>query len=261
MSGVGPSAGLSAVQDEPATFPLVWDGLGDVEGWLTRAQAERLWQAAQAVREGGRIVEIGSFRGRSTIVLGTAAAARTVVVAIDPHGGGDRGPQELTPDARRGEEDHRRFRANLARAGVLERIHHLRLPSARALDEVDGEVDLLYIDGAHRYRPARADIVDWGDRVRPGGVMLIHDSFNAIGVTLAQLRQLFVSDVWRYRGRTGSLAEYRKLSSPADDRLPNLLRQLPGLAYFVRNMTVKVLIEARLGRLTRLLGGDGSWPY
>ena len=225
------------------------------------AQAQRLWDAAQAVREDGRIVEIGSFRGRSTIVLGTAAASSTTVIAIDPHGGGDRGPQELTPDAERGEEDHQRFRANLERAGVWSRIRHVRLPSARALDEVAGEVDLLYIDGAHRYRPARADITDWGERVRPGGVMLIHDSFNAIGVTLAQLRLLFVSDVWRYHGRAGSLAEYRKLSSPAGDRWPNLLRQLPGLAYFVRNMTIKVLIEARLGRLTRLLGGDGTWPY
>jgi hypothetical protein len=261
VSAVEQSGGASAVEGVPPTFPAVWDGLEDVDGWLTQGQAEWLWHAAQKVRDGGRIVEIGSFRGRSTTVLGSAAAPSTAVIAIDPHGGGDRGPQELTPDARRGEDDHQSFRANLERAGLWNRIRHVRLPSDRALDEVDGAVDLLFIDGAHRYRPARADIVDWGERVRPGGVMLIHDSFNAIGVTLAQLRVLFVSDDWRYNGRTGSLAEYRKLSSPADDRGTNLLRQLPGLAYFVRNMTIKVLIEARLGRLTRLLGGDGTWPY
>ena len=37
------------------------------------------------------------------------------VVAIDPHGGGDRGPQEITPDAERGNEDNQVFRANLER--------------------------------------------------------------------------------------------------------------------------------------------------
>ena len=44
-----------------------------VEGWLTDAQAALLWEAAHRVRTGGSIVEIGSFRGRSTIVLARAA--------------------------------------------------------------------------------------------------------------------------------------------------------------------------------------------
>jgi hypothetical protein len=77
-----------------------------VEGWLSQGQANRLWQAATRVPAPGRIVEIGSFRGRSTIVLRRAAAAGVEVVAIDPHGGGDRGPQEISPDAGRGEEDY-----------------------------------------------------------------------------------------------------------------------------------------------------------
>ena len=48
----------------------------------------------------GRIVEIGSFRGRSTIVLRRAAAPGVELVAIDPHGGGDRGPQEISAGRR-----------------------------------------------------------------------------------------------------------------------------------------------------------------
>ena len=47
----------------------------------------------------GRIVEIGSFRGRSMIVLASAAAPGVELVAIDPHGGSDRGPQEIEADA------------------------------------------------------------------------------------------------------------------------------------------------------------------
>ena len=38
------------------------------EGWLTPAQAERLRFCAAAAGA-GTIVEIGSFRGRSTVVL------------------------------------------------------------------------------------------------------------------------------------------------------------------------------------------------
>jgi predicted O-methyltransferase YrrM len=247
----------------PATdFDDVLAQLNGVEGWLTEAQARSLWDAAAEVRDGGQIVEIGSFRGRSTIVLGSAAAPGVEVVAIDPHGGGDRGPQEITPDVRRGQEDFEAFRANLQRAGVLGRVRHVRLPSESALAEVQGGIDLLYVDGAHRYAPARADIAQWGARVSPGGALLIHDSFNAIGVMLAQLRLLVFSRGWRYRGRAGSLAVYRREPLDTAGMAVNAARQLAGLAYFARNMAIKVALVARLRPVARLLGhGDEPWPY
>ena len=96
--------------------------LPDVEGWLTEAQAARLDRCARAVPAGGRIVEIGSFRGRSTIVLARAAPDGAEVVAIDPHLGSDRGPQEIAAQPELGEQDTQIFRANLERHGVLERV-------------------------------------------------------------------------------------------------------------------------------------------
>jgi hypothetical protein len=134
--------------------------------------------------------------------------------------------------------------------------------SQAALADVPGTIELLYIDGAHRYGPASADIERWGARVVPGGTMLVHDSFNAIGVTLAQLRLLLFSSQWRYRGRRGSLAEYRREPVSGSGRAQNVARQLAGLPYFVRNLLVKVALEAKLAPVARLLGaGDGQWPY
>jgi predicted O-methyltransferase YrrM len=230
-----------------------------VEGWLTDAQARTLWDAARAVPVGGSIVEIGSFRGRSTIVLALAAGERARVMAIDPHGGGDRGPQEISPDQPRGDLDHAAFGCNLERAGVAGQVTHVRTRSSDALDAIAGDVGLLYVDGAHRYAPARADIEQWGARVTDGGSMLIHDSFSAIGVTLAQTRVLMLSRAWRYLGRVGSLARYTREPLGPTQRLANAARQAAGLAYFARNLLVKVLITLRL---TRLLGRpDASWPY
>jgi predicted O-methyltransferase YrrM len=210
-----------------------------------------------------RIVEIGSFRGRSTIVLRRAAAPDVEVVAIDPHGGGDRGPREISPDAARGEADHEAFHANLRRAGVDAGVRHVRRMSQDALAEVEGAVDLLYVDGAHRYRPARADIERWGERVAPGGTMLVHDAYNAVGVMLAQLRVLVLSRSWRYVGRTRSLAEYRREELAGEERLRNAARQLRGIPWFVRNGLIKVALVARLRPVARRLGlpdGD-NWPY
>ena len=74
---------------------------------------------------------------------------------------------------------------------------------------VDGPIDVLYVDGAHRYGPARADLRDWGARVQAGGTLLVHDAFSSVGVTLAILRELVAGRRFRYVGRTRSLAEYR----------------------------------------------------
>jgi len=234
-----------------------------VEGWLSDGQARRLWEAARRVGGAGRILEIGSFRGRSTIVMRRAAAYGVEVVAVDPHGGGDRGPREIAPDAARGQADFQAFHANLERAGVDGRVRHVRRTSTEALAEVDGPIDLLYVDGAHRYAPARADIEDWGARVTPNGAMLVHDAYNAVGVTFAQLRLLFLSREWRYVGRTRSLAEYRREALSGVDRVGNALRQATGLPYFARNAAIKLALVARLRPVARLLGQPDAdaWPY
>ena len=245
----------------PTSFEAVWERADGVDGWLKPEQGRRLFDAARSVGPGATVVEIGSFRGRSTIVLAQAAPGDADVVAIDPHGGGDRGPGEIAPDADRGDADHAAFGANLADAGVADRVRHVRKPSAEALGDVDGEVDLLFVDGAHRFGPARADIVDWGDRVARGGTMLVHDAFSSVGVTLALLSTAVISRRWRYLGRVDSLAGYRRADLSGTDRLADALRQTAQLPWFARNLAIKCLITARLGRLTRLLGHRGGWPY
>jgi len=251
-------------RDEAVGVPAdVMAKVADVDGWMSPGQAARLYAAARSTRAGQQIVEIGSFRGRSMIVMASAAPEGVALVAIDPHAGNDRGPQEIDGFVAEADDDNRVFLANLAAAGVAHRVLHVREFSDAAHAHVTGDVAVLYVDGAHRFAPARADIRDWGARVAPGGTLLIHDSFSSVGVTLAILRELLVGRRFRYVGRSRSLAEYRAdLDGTGRSVAVNALRQLAQLGWFVQNLLVKVVISLRGGRLLeRLTRRPAEWPY
>ncbi|MGK2950399.1 MAG: class I SAM-dependent methyltransferase [Acidimicrobiales bacterium] len=243
-------------------FDAVLRRLEGVEGWLSDDQARRLWDRARELRAEASVVEIGSYRGRSTIVLATAAPPEATVVAIDPHGGNDRAPIVVHGTVEEGEADHQAFLDNLAAAGVSERVRHLRRFSFDAVDAVPDGIDLLYIDGAHGFRAARDDIRSWTPKVRRGGTVLIHDAFSSIGVTLALLTTSFVGSGLRYVGRSRSMVELRCEPLTAGQRAGNLVRQMAQLPWFARNVVIKALIVAHLAPVARLLGHRGSvWPY
>ena len=245
------------------TFDEVLRSVDRVDGWMSPDQAQALYTAAAACHSGDQIVEIGSFRGRSTIVLASVAAPGVSVVAIDPHAGNDRGPNELDGYAAEADEDHEVFNRNLAAAGVTDRVRHVREMSDGAHSAVEGDIAVLYIDGAHRYGPARQDIEQWGVRVRPGGTLLIHDSFSSVGVTLAIVRELMFGGRFRYAGRARSLTIYHAdLDGSARSRVVNALRQMAQLPWFAKNVTLKVLLTLKLGTLLRRMGRhEPEWPY
>lgn len=236
-----------------------WNAVADVEGWMTRGQSDALSEAAQHCPPGGTVVEIGSFRGRSTVVLAMSAPADATIYAIDPHAGNDRGPQEIDGFEAEADDDHDMFTRNLAAAGIAERVTHLRTYSDDALADVDGDIDVLYVDGAHRYGPALADIRQWGRRVRPAGTLLIHDSFSSIGVTLAILHHLAWSSEFRYVRRSRSLAVYKRVGTVSRaDQVANLARQVAQLPWFAKNVAVKVALTAGAGKLMK---HPPEWPY
>lgn len=228
------------------------EGFGDafaqvasVAGWLTEDQARVLYDAARAAGPGARVLEVGSHHGRSTIVLALAGAA---VTAVDP----------FPDDWRYGAADtEQRCRANLARAGVTDRVD-LRVATSREVRATwDTPLDVVYVDGKHDVWSVRDDL-RWAGHVRDGGVVLVHDAFSSLGVTLGLLSVLPGSRRLRYAGRTGSLARLEVGRPTLTDRA----RLLAPLPWFARNLVVKVLLRLRLRPVARLLGHDDSAdPY
>jgi len=233
-------------QPKPASsFDAAFGHARPIGGWLTEAQARLLWDEASSVPPDGLVVEIGSHQGRSTVVLASTGAR---VVAIDPFVGGPMFGGAATKQ---------KFLANLATAGVSDRVE---LREARSTELRPGwrePIRFLYIDGKHDYWTVSDDL-RWISFLPSGGRVAIHDAFSSIGVTLALLRHVLFSPRLRYLRRTGSLALFEVGSPRRADRL-RFVAQLP---WWLRNVGIKILLRLRLRPLARLVGHTDRYdPY
>ena len=155
------------IRHAPATLDRLSELVSQVEGWLSNEQGRALYQAAAGTTGRGAIVEIGSWKGRSTIWL--AAGAMQVsgrVYAIDPHKESKEDPLANTLTE---------FRLNLERAGVSEAVEPLVMTSVEASAVLEDPVELLFIDGDHSYDAVKRDAELWLPRLVEGGLVMFHD--------------------------------------------------------------------------------------
>ncbi len=147
---------MSAVKESP--IPERQDGFrfpGDVDGWLAFVEGEALFNLVR----GKRVLEIGSYCGRSTICLAQSAES---VISIDYFDG--RG----TPNPR---DTYQECCNNLKRYGVLDKVQ-LCNPDDPVIGE---EFDLVFIDGDHSYDKVCIDIEAAKCGLGSSGLIAFHD--------------------------------------------------------------------------------------
>lgn len=147
-----------------------------IAGWMKRIELQ--WLAERAL-ESETIVEIGSFRGRSTRAL--ADHCRGVVhVVEDWIDTGDHVDQANVELRRAGQMAiEAAWRANLA-----DHLESGRIVLARGnspdvapflATRVGGGADFIFIDGNHSREGVRADLAAYEWLVKPGGILAGHD--------------------------------------------------------------------------------------
>lgn len=141
-----------------------------IDGWLSRSEGHLLYELAARADAQGCIVEIGSWKGRSTVWLASGARAGhgARVIAIDPH--------RDTALHTAGESTEQALRTNLDVAGVADRVDVVVATSQEAAVGWDRPISLLWIDGEHDYASVRRDLLLWQGHVVNGGVVALHDT-------------------------------------------------------------------------------------
>lgn len=157
-------------------------------GFMPVNEGLALYEAAlTATERTGRLplLEIGTYCGRSTILLAEAARlAGTVALTVDHH----RGSEEQQPgweyhdpglvDPEVGLMDTLpRFRRTLHAAGLEEHVIALVGRSPQVAAVWGAPLGLVFVDGGHTDEHATADYEGWVPHLAPGGTLVVHDVF------------------------------------------------------------------------------------
>jgi predicted O-methyltransferase YrrM len=152
--------------------------LAELEGLIPDAVGEELTRLAAAVPADQAIVEVGSYKGKSTCYLAAGARAGSAgkVYAVDPW------DLAGNPSGRFGfadRETRRTFMRQIIEAGFLDVVVQLQGFSASWAEtwnpDVYGRIGLLYIDGDHTFRGVSTDIESWWPHLADGAVVAFDD--------------------------------------------------------------------------------------
>ncbi len=156
-----------------------------VIGFMPADEGRALFDAATRFLSGGVAVEIGTYCGRSTVLLGAAAARiGSVLYTVDHH----HGSEEHQPgwefhdttmvDPVSGRFDTLpTFRRTLDAAGLDDTIVAVVGKSTVVARGWRTPLELLFVDGGHSEAVAQADFDGGAPRVAVGGALIIHDVF------------------------------------------------------------------------------------
>jgi MMP 1-O-methyltransferase len=156
-----------------------------VTGFMPEDEGRALYDAARTALGGGVGVEIGTYCGKSTVLLGAAALdSGSVLYTVDHHHGSEEHQpgweyhDESMVDARTGLFDTLpTFRHTLDAMALPDHVVAVVGRSAVVARNWRTPLQMLFIDGGHTDEAARRDFDGWVRWVAEGGVLIIHDVF------------------------------------------------------------------------------------
>jgi predicted O-methyltransferase YrrM len=159
--------------------------INSVKGFLAPDEGEALYRHAAETAQLGPCLEVGSYCGKSTVYLGTAAKNKNgIVYAVDHHRGSEehqKGEEYHDPDlydAGAARMDSFRAFRNTMRTADLETTVVPVVASSRVASRYWATpLGMVFIDGGHSWEAALTDYRSWVAHIVPGGILAIHDIF------------------------------------------------------------------------------------
>jgi hypothetical protein len=194
-------------------FATAWKAADPIKGWLSEDEARHLFAAACRVNGDSRIVEVGTYRGKSTVLLAHTGRGVTTV-----------DPMEL------GEDPVNRLQISEADVTALKRaigpfknVQWMRTNADSC--PLPGEpIGLLYVDGSHEYPRPRVDFEHFAPALSSDAVVAFHDykEFAGVTQTVAELEE---AGILTGGSTQGSMYVARIAGSPVYQHVPQRAAQ------------------------------------
>ena len=159
--------------------------LNSVKGFLDHDEGICLYNHALSSSKKGPILEIGSYCGKSTIYLATAAKEYNCsVYSVDHHTGSEENQVgweyhdiELFDEETGKINSFPEFMRNLRKANLLDTVIPIVSDSSLVSRDWKIPLSMVFIDGGHTMEAAFNDFNNWKDKIIKGGILAIHDVF------------------------------------------------------------------------------------
>ena len=150
------------------TCRVACEAAASVEGLIRREECRFLFLAGALPTAEGEVLEIGSYKGRSTVALAKGAgwAGQGGIAQCDPF---------LADDEKSGRPVAEIFADTLSRHGLTGIVETHRMPSAELATAWRRPLRLLWIDGCHDYEAVKGDAAGFFPHLVPGAIVALHD--------------------------------------------------------------------------------------
>lgn len=152
-----------------------FDHYESIEGWLTPSEANGLLEIAGLLKADSSVVEIGSWKGKSTFCIGMGLRKGTIY-CIDPfNAAGEEGSKEIYEKTKGEKTLLDQFKNNMKSLPRKVEIEILKGYSHEFIHSINHKIDFLFIDGDHSIEGCKFDYLNYYPMLKEGGFLAFHD--------------------------------------------------------------------------------------
>jgi predicted O-methyltransferase YrrM len=153
-----------------------WEKAKNIAGYIGEREFRALLMLFAGTPRNGVAVEIGSFKGKSTVGLASVAAHYGLdpVISIDPHDA----PCSTDPMLAGQDSSFEEFRSALRQTALEQQVEVHRARSEQVAAAWNRPIRFLWIDGDHTYAGAKFDFDAFSPHLADGAIVALHDTLH-----------------------------------------------------------------------------------
>ncbi len=143
------------------------------------------------LRPGIKVLEIGAWLGRTTILLSEVIREFGMLYVIDNwHGTDFWGDIRTQDESSKNLEYFHTYCSVIKEKGVYDKVRILNMSSQDASEIItDNFFDVIFLDDDHRYTSVKKDMITWYSKLKNNGLLIGHDCevpFNRLDKTIQE---------------------------------------------------------------------------